>query len=326
LACPSDQSWLGQFNYDGYHQRWKQMAVDAGSTTTTYYVGGILEKVIRPSGVTEYRHMIPAGSGTAIYTRRSDATNSTYYVTTDHLGSGDLVLDSAGAVLARESFTPFGERRGSNWQGLPSAGDKTVFGNVTRRGFTGHEMLDAVNLIHMNGRVYDPHLGRFLSADPIIQTIALSQALNPFSYVMNNPLTLIDPSGYSWLSRAFSKLLKAFGHFMERYFLKIVGVVVSAYTYGAPFWAKLIANSAISTAANGGRVTVSYSWGFGGGGAAPGFGGTTAGPPGASPGINPTPQIPGLMSIGGGISLGDEFNGFITSPSADRKFKPPVRA
>ncbi len=53
--------------------------------------------------------------------RRSDGTSSTYYATSDHLGSADLVLDAAGNVLARESFTAFGARRGSNWQGVPSA-------------------------------------------------------------------------------------------------------------------------------------------------------------------------------------------------------------
>lgn len=138
-------------------------------------------------------------------------TNSTYYASTDHLGSGDLIMNSAGTVLARESFTPFGARRGSAWTGLPSAVDNTTFAQTTRRGFTGHEMLDAVNLIHMNGRVYDPQIGRFLSADPIVQTINVSQALNPFSYVMNNPLALIDPSGYSWLSKIFH----AIGNFFQ---------------------------------------------------------------------------------------------------------------
>ena len=57
----------------------------------------------------------------------------------------------------------FGARRGSNWQGTHTAADYTAFGNTTRNGFTGHEMLDAVNIVHMSGRVYDPYLGRFLS-------------------------------------------------------------------------------------------------------------------------------------------------------------------
>jgi len=222
------------------HQRWKQVANYGGVAETIWYIGGLLEKVTR-SGVTEFRHRIPAGSGSAIYTRRDNGTASTYYVTSDHLGSGDLVLDSAANVLARESFTPFGARRGSNWQGNPSGADYTTFQNTTRRGFTGHEMLDAVSLVHMNGRVYDPYVGRFLSPDPIIQTLALSQALNPFSYVMNNPLSLIDPSGYSWLSKAF----RSIGKFFKKFWRPIVAIIAAVVSFGyfAPMASQWLATS-----------------------------------------------------------------------------------
>lgn len=70
-----------QFNYNANRQRWKQVAVDGTGTTTTWYIGGIMEKFNRPGGVNEYRHMIPAGSGMVIYMRKPDATNSTTYVT-----------------------------------------------------------------------------------------------------------------------------------------------------------------------------------------------------------------------------------------------------
>ena len=50
-------------------------------------------------------------------------------------------------------------------------------GRITR-GYTGHEQLDPIGLVHMNGRVYDPELGRFLSADPFIQDATNLQALN----------------------------------------------------------------------------------------------------------------------------------------------------
>jgi RHS repeat-associated protein len=233
------------FNYNASHQRWKQDANYAGVHEVTYYIGGIMEKTTKGTGATEYRHLIPAGSGSAILTRRSDLTNNTYYMTSDHLGSGDLVLDSTATVLAKESFTPFGARRGSNWQGVPTAADYTVFSNVSRRGFTGHEMLDSVGLVHMNGRVYDPTIGRFLSADPIIQTIALSQAINPFSYVMNNPLALVDPSGYSWLSKLFSGI----GHFLHKFWRPILAIAVAAITWGyaAPYFSQLFSATTLAT-------------------------------------------------------------------------------
>jgi len=49
----------------------------------------------------------------------------------------------------------------------------------------------------MNGRAYDYNLGRFLSVDPFIQAPGNSQSLNPYSYIMNNPLSGTDPSGYT---------------------------------------------------------------------------------------------------------------------------------
>jgi RHS repeat-associated protein len=66
----------------------------------------------------------------------------------------------------------------------------------TRRGFTGHEQVDRVGIIHMNGRIYDAKLGRFLQADPMVEDAKDSQGLNRYSYVLNNPLSLTDPSGY----------------------------------------------------------------------------------------------------------------------------------
>jgi RHS repeat-associated protein len=57
--------------------------------------------------------------------------------------------------------------------------------------------LNSVELIHMNGRAFDYNLGRFLSVDPIIQFPTNSQSLNPYSYIMNNPLAGTDPTGFA---------------------------------------------------------------------------------------------------------------------------------
>ena len=79
-------------------------------------------------------------------------------------------------------------------------------------------MLDEVGIIHMNGRIYDAKLGRFLQADPLIQDPFDTQSLNRYSYTGNNPLNAIDPSGFSF----FKKLLTI-----------IIVVVISIVTYGA---------------------------------------------------------------------------------------------
>jgi hypothetical protein len=50
----------------------------------------------------------------------------------------------------------------------------------------------------LNGRVYDPWLGRFLSPDPFVQSPSYSQSYNRYSYCLNNPLRYTDPSGYTY--------------------------------------------------------------------------------------------------------------------------------
>jgi RHS repeat-associated protein len=186
-----------QFSYTPDRQYWKQVAQYSNGPETTIYVGGLLEKV-SGSTFTEYRHMIYAGSAKVLVTRSTATNNNTYYLTTDHLNSNNLVMDAAGTAFVRESYDAYGKRRGTNWTGSPTSGDLTNIANTTRRGFTGHTMLDNLGLIHMNGRVYDQNVGCFLSYDPVIESLGETQSLNPYSYVMNNPLTYVDPSGYSF--------------------------------------------------------------------------------------------------------------------------------
>ena len=50
--------------------------------------------------------------------------------------------------------------------------------------------------VHMNGRVYEPKLGRMLSPDPVTQAPENGQNYNRYSYALNNPLKYTDPSGY----------------------------------------------------------------------------------------------------------------------------------
>jgi RHS repeat-associated protein len=63
-------------------------------------------------------------------------------------------------------------------------------------GFTGHEPDDELGLVNMKGRIYDPRLGRFLMTDPVVSNPLFSQSWNPYTYVLNNPLALVDPSGF----------------------------------------------------------------------------------------------------------------------------------
>jgi RHS repeat-associated protein len=79
---------------------------------------------------------------------------------------------------------------------VPSASELATMAGITREGFTGHEHLDSTGLVHMNGRVYDPQLGRFISADPYVDGPESTQGWNRYSYVHNRPLSFDDPSGF----------------------------------------------------------------------------------------------------------------------------------
>lgn len=165
---------------------------------TTHYVGKILEKVYDGAS-TDWRHYIRvSGRTVAIISRKSSGANSVHYQLEDHQGSGSVLVDSSGASFVRQSYAAYGlPRDGADWDGLMSSGDQASINGISRRGYTGHSMLGGMGLIHMNGRIHDSVTGRFLSPDPTIPNPGSTQSYNRYSYVNNNPLSYIDPSGFS---------------------------------------------------------------------------------------------------------------------------------
>lgn len=205
IGDPSGYS--SQFSYAPDRSRWRQVSTYTGATETTIYVGGLLEKLTAQS-TTYWKHIIPTASGQVQVVRRSDGSNETLYIATDHLGSTDVVMNAAGTIVARESFAAYGTRRSSSWQGSPSPAEWQSIADNTRRGYTGHEHLDSIMLIHMNGRAYDPVIGRFLSADPYVDGADTTQGWNRYSYVQNGPLGAFDPSGYAGTSADDRRLVR----------------------------------------------------------------------------------------------------------------------
>ena len=184
------------FDYAPDRSRWRQVSTYSGATETTLYLGGLLEK-FTSKGVTHWKHLIPTPSGQVQVIRRSSGANETFYVATDHLGSTDVVMNAAGAVLARPSFAAYGARRNATtWNGSPTSLEWQAIADTTRRGFTGHEHLDNVMLVHMNGRVFDPVVGRFTSADPYVDCPESTQGWNRYSYVKGQVLSASDPTGF----------------------------------------------------------------------------------------------------------------------------------
>lgn len=94
------------------------------------------------------------------------------------------------------SFDAFGLRRdATNWDYDLSQNQIATLKNYTDRGYTDQEELDNLSLVDLNGRVYDPTVGRMISADPTVPDPLYSQAFNRFAYVYNSPLVNVDPTG-----------------------------------------------------------------------------------------------------------------------------------
>jgi len=203
LASVTKAGESSTFAYAPDRKRYRQISTYAGVTVTTHYqVGGLVEKVAKSSGETEFRHLIHAGGRVvAQHTRKHTGATENRYFHRDYLGSVETVTNESGVSVGKMSFDAFGARRDATtwsgwftWPGSSSAINAAR--TATSHGYTGHEMLDSVGLVHMNGRVYDPYLGRFASADPYVPRPFNSQAFNRFSYVGNNPLRFVDPSGF----------------------------------------------------------------------------------------------------------------------------------
>ena len=130
-------------------------------------------------------------------------TNSTLK-TKYYIGGYEKETDENGDIAThngqqqRFNFDPWGRRRSPAGWGYTGVPDPDNY--LTDRGYTGHQHLDLFGLINMNGRMYNPLLGRMLSPDNYVQSPTNSQNFNRYSYVMNNPLVYTDPSGeFAWL-------------------------------------------------------------------------------------------------------------------------------
>jgi RHS repeat-associated protein len=128
---------------------------------------------------------------------RTTSGNTIDYLLTDHQGSLSGITNSSGQLIVGESFHPYGVRRNpTTWTDPISTSDLTKIQGITPRGFTFKETLEYMKLTDLGGRVVDSFTGRFLSPDPVLQDPENPQDYNPYSYVVNNPLTFTDPTGF----------------------------------------------------------------------------------------------------------------------------------
>ena len=117
---------------------------------------------------------------------------------TDNLGSVIAITDINGNLKEALAYDAWGSRR--NVAGAPVSVASTATSQVTEQtddvGYTGQEMIDALELVHLNARVYDPLISRFLSGDSYVVDPANGQNFSRYTYVLNNPVRYSDPSGF----------------------------------------------------------------------------------------------------------------------------------
>lgn len=177
------------------------------SSTYRKYYSGLYEKEISYnsdySQTTKEVHYIPTGDGiSAVHVKTNNNQNGdTYYLIKDYLGSVMSLINANGTVVQNHSYDPWGNLRNPNDWTYNNV--NTDF--IVNRGYTGHEMLTMFGLINMNGRMYDPVIGRVLSPDNYVQSPFNAQNYNRYSYCYNNPLKYIDPSGNAMIMWPWSR-------------------------------------------------------------------------------------------------------------------------
>ena len=165
-----------------------------GNVTFTRYYSGNYEEEISSSGKIKKIHHISGGDGLAGIYINDDGNSNFYSAYCDYQGSLLALTDINGVVKEKYAYDPWGNRRNpALWK---DADTRTKF--IIDRGYTLHEHLDALGLINMNGRVYDPLLGMFLSPDPYVQAPGNWLNYNRYGYCLNNPLIYTDPDGELW--------------------------------------------------------------------------------------------------------------------------------
>jgi RHS repeat-associated protein len=203
LNIASSQDWVinnsapvTTFTYDGDGGRvtkTERTTQDAGRTTL--YVGSLFEK---DSDGTQRKHIFAGVNRVCSLTQDAGrTTQDARYFHSDHLGSSNVITDSTGAQVGFTEFTPFGSTFRQTGAYDP------------KHKFTGKELDDSTGLYYYGARYYDPQLGRFISADTIVQAPYDPQSLNRYSYCRNNPINYIDPTGNVWWLAALIFIAKA---------------------------------------------------------------------------------------------------------------------
>jgi RHS repeat-associated protein len=169
--------------YGPDQQRWKTVLKNNNYPTKTTIFAPGYEHVTDLNGTKHFEYIYGGDGLAAIGVKEDTQETKIYYPHTDHLGSIVKITDKDGMEFFKAAYDAWGYQ--------------IVTKNLLdfHRGYTGHEHLPEFGLINMNGRMYDPLLGRMLSPDNYVQSPFNTQSYNRYAYVWNNPLRYTDPDG-----------------------------------------------------------------------------------------------------------------------------------
>ncbi|MDN5479001.1 MAG: hypothetical protein L0G39_18915 [Chryseobacterium sp.] len=236
-----------------------------GKFTKYYSEDGSFE-VLKDNITGKEKHILYIGGtpyeSNIIYLKNYDETNGSYkFLHKDYLGSILAISDEAGNKLEQRHFDAWGNFTHLQIGNGSIVTDKNIIDTTSllvERGYTSHEHFAEVGIIHMNGRLYDPLLRRFLNADENIQDPTNTQNYNKYGYVLNNPLMYNDPSG----EFAFAVLVAV----MAKAAFAAVAITAATYTATALIkgnWTVSGFFRSISSAAITGMVSGALSFGIG---------------------------------------------------------------
>ncbi len=160
--------------YNGDGVRVKKVA----NGISTFYIGGSYVVSVNGQVTTASKYYSFGGLRVAV-----KFGSTLYYLHVDHLGSTSVATDTSGNPISKQTYLAFGAVRTSEGT------------SPTDYGFTGQRFDASSALMYYGARYYDPVLGRFTQADPIVPSPA-PQSLNRYAYVTNNPVNFVDPLGY----------------------------------------------------------------------------------------------------------------------------------
>ncbi|WP_227411578.1 RHS repeat domain-containing protein [Cruoricaptor ignavus] len=201
---------------------------------TKYYSEDGSFEVTRNNQTGEEKHVLyiggsPYESNIIFVKNYTESSGSYKFLHKDYLGSILAISDESGNKIEQRHYDAWGNLTHLQVNGGAIVTDENQIrdflssgGLLVDRGYTSHEHFAEVGLIHMNGRLYDPLLRRFLNADENIQDMFNTQNYNKYGYVLNNPLMYNDPSGEVFF------LIPLVGYFWSAV---IVGAVIGAASY-----------------------------------------------------------------------------------------------